>query len=139
MDWLTFSIWTDDIKLSLVEIWIFYFYKPPQNIYFFLWLNHAYEFSESKNHKKFIWDIKCSNNYDLFLIQRQKKWKKKPNLRCVKRLKFPYVRKLKRELPKANTSDIFSPIMTSRKPTFRKKQKQKQKNETSIIQQHKWA
>lgn len=38
-----------------------------------MWLNHAYEFSENKVHKKFIWDIKCSSNYDLYLVQSQKK------------------------------------------------------------------
>lgn len=96
---------------------MFYFLQVQRNVYFFLWLNHSYEFSECKAHKKFIWDIKHSSNYDIYLIQRQRK---EPNSRYVKRIKFPCVSKLKRELQKSNTADAFSPIMPSGKLSFRK-------------------
>lgn len=42
---------------------ILLFIRPKQCLHFF-------EFSESQEHRKFIQDIKCSNDYDPNLIQR---------------------------------------------------------------------
>lgn len=72
------------------------------------------------------WNI---SNYGLCLIQGQRK---APNSRCVKRIKFPCVRRLKRELQNEDTAVAFSSIMPSGKLTFRKEN-------SSIILQRKMS